>query len=99
MPLTPDLVEQLTPETPAPDQAKFGDTARARRLAWTRYFASKEFAAEHVLPYLPERFVWHVGVGLIPTLGITVEAPGAMMKAISNGGFRRTPSTQTPPRF
>lgn len=53
MALSPDLVDQLTPRTPAPGESELApetemtDSAR-RRLAWTRFLRSEDFYREYI---------------------------------------------------
>jgi hypothetical protein len=98
MPLTQELVERLTPIDPAPGEdfvdefdgrkKKGLGKGRNRRLAWTRYLRSEGFFEKSIAPYLPtDGRYWHVGVGLVPTLGFEIKSPDYMKKAIEESGY------------
>jgi hypothetical protein len=94
MTLSIELIEQLTPKTPAPGedalQAETGmkDRGRLRRLAWTRFLRSKEFYYKQIEPLISREMVpWHVGVGLVPTLGLALEPPEDMYHAVMESGY------------
>lgn len=98
MPLSQALVEQLTPEEPAPEtlddggkdrkRRAVGRTPHERRLAWTRYLRETDFFR---LPKPKEinrfRHAWHVGVGLIPTQGFEISGPKYMADAIKEAQY------------
>lgn len=96
MPLTQKLIDALTPEKLPEDDDKLEKTEppskRDRRLAWTRFLGSQNLdeitdpkientlRKEGILP-------WHVGFGLVPTNGLTIEGPDYMMPAIEESGY------------
>lgn len=94
MPLTQELIEQLTPETPAPGEfeiektLRIKDAGRRRRLAWTQYLRSEEFYYKYIIENIPENIrPWHLGVGLIPTIGFATDGPEYMIDAIKDSSY------------
>lgn len=94
MALSLELIDMLTPTTPAPGEDDFDkyklekDWRRNRRLAWTRFLRSEEFFFKQIESVIPNNIApWHVGVGLIPTVGFSIEGPEKMDYAIKDSGY------------